>query len=113
VNASSYVGISFKISGLTGTCPLEFGFSDSAHTTASADPNRGTGTSGSYAAGYTVTAATTAINFTTTPTAAGSPAALVDPAKLIGIQFQFKPVSSTATTSCMGSFSVDDIKFTH
>jgi hypothetical protein len=110
--SGGYIGISFKISALTGTCPLELGFSDSAHTPASADPDRGTAPAGSYAAGFAVTTATTSVNFTTTPTSAGSPAAAPDGSKIIGLQFQFKPVSSTATTSCMGSVTIDDIKFT-
>ena len=46
VNANSYTGISFKISALTGTCPLEFGFSDSAHTLPSSDSARGSGPAG-------------------------------------------------------------------
>jgi hypothetical protein len=108
VNASSYTGISFKITDLTGTCPLEFGFSDSAHTLPSSDPARGSAPAGSYAAGYTVTASTTSVSFATTPASAGSPAALVDPKKLIGIQFQFKAMG---TTACTGSFTLDDIKY--
>jgi hypothetical protein len=108
VNASSYTGISFKITDLTGTCPLEFGFSDSAHTLPTADPARGSAPAGSYAAGYTVTASTTSVSFATTPASAGSPAALVDPKKLIGIQFQFKPMG---TMACTGSFTLDDIKY--
>jgi hypothetical protein len=108
VNANTYTGISFKISSLTGTCPLEFGFSDSAHTLPSSDAARGSAPAGSYSAGYTVTASTTSVNFAATPTSPGSPAALVDPKKLIGIQFQFKAMG---TTACTGSFTLDDIKY--
>jgi collagen type VII alpha len=113
MDASSYTGITFKISGLTGTCTLEFGFSDSAHTLMSSDRDRGSAASGAYAAGYAVTAATTGVNFGTAPTSPGSPTTAVDPMKLIGIQFQFKPASSTATTACTGSFTLDDVKLTH
>jgi hypothetical protein len=112
MDASSYTGITFKISGLTGTCTLEFGFSDSAHTLSSSDADRGSAASGAYAAGYAVTASTTGVNFGTAATSPGSPTTAVDPKKLIGIQFQFKPASSTATTSCMGSFTLDDVKLT-
>jgi collagen type VII alpha len=108
VNANTYTGISFKISNLTGTCPLEFGFSDSAHTLPTSDAARGSAPAGSYAAGYAVTAATTGVNFAATPTSPGSPAALVDPKKLIGIQFQFKAMG---TTACTGGFTLDDIKY--
>lgn len=118
-DVSSYTGMSFKISGSVGTCGLVFSFNDSEHTNATDDTMRGLATSGAYAPQLdiskmvTSTATTVMIPLTSTGFTAGSPAVSTsypDKMKFTGIEFEFtQPM--TATKSCMGSLTIDDVKF--
>jgi hypothetical protein len=118
-DVSSYTGgVSFTISGSVGTCGLVFSFNDAEHTNASDDTQRGLGTGGAYAPQLDIsamvksTAMTVMIPWSSTFTG-GSPAATTsypDKMKFTGIQFQFtQPM--TATKTCMGSLTLDNIKF--
>jgi hypothetical protein len=108
VNASAYQGVQFTLSNVTGQCPIVFKFTDSAHSSSNDDSNRGTCSGNCFGGAYLVSAGTVQIPFSTVPTYAGSPATLIDPAKLTDIQFQFQANGSAA---CTGSFTVDDIRF--
>ena len=115
IDGSAYTGVQFTISGDLGTCGLVFSFNDAEHgveTTSSTGEVRATGPSGSYSPQKAVTvsstAATVMVKFTD-PTG-GSPATAVDPMNLTAVQFQLTN-SNTATASCMGTITVDDIKF--
>jgi hypothetical protein len=112
VNATSYTGVKFTISALTGACTVVFSFNDSEHTMASEDPNRGTcpATATCYGSQFTVTAATSMVAFDATPANAGQPTATVDAGKLMGVEWQFEPISGS-TTGCTGSITVDNISF--
>lgn len=112
VNATSYTGVKFTISALTGACTVVFSFNDSEHTMASDDPNRGTcpATATCYGSQFAVTAATSMVPFGATPSNAGQPTATVDAGKLMGVEWQFEPMSGS-TTGCTGSITVDNISF--
>jgi hypothetical protein len=117
VDASTYTGVQFSIKGDVGTCGLVFSFNDAEHGTMSADDPRFVGPSGSYAPQKTLTvtsAATTVMVPFNDPTLAnGSPSVAtvpVDPKSLTGVQWQLTN-PSTATATCMGSITVDDVKF--
>ncbi len=114
VNAATYTGVSFTISG-SGTCNVVFSFGDKEHTTAAADAMRGacTGTS-CYASQFALTVsaspATVKMPFAGTPTTAGMPVATVDAGNLTGVQFQLGE-ASTATTSCMETLTITNVSF--
>jgi len=114
VNASAYQGVQFTLSNVTnvtGPCQILFKFTDSAHSSSSDDPMRGTCSSAAgscFGGAFPVTAGTVQMPFTAVPNFAGNPATLIDPAKLIDLQFQMQP---SGTTACSGSFTIDDIRF--
>jgi hypothetical protein len=110
LDASAYQGVSFTLSNVTGNCPILAKFADSEHTASGDDMPRGACSGSCYGGAYSVTAGTTQLPFSAIPTLAGMPATAFDPAKFISIQFQFQPASS-GTTSCTGSFTVDNISF--
>jgi hypothetical protein len=117
-DVSTYTGVSLKIGGSVGTCSLVFAFNDSEHTNASDDAMRGLGTGSAYAPQLDIskmvasTAAVVMIPFASTFTG-GSPAVTTsypDKTKFTGIEFQFtQPM--TATKTCMGMLTIDDVKF--
>jgi hypothetical protein len=114
LDASQYTGVQFSIKGDVGTCGLVFSFNDAEHGAPNADDPRAVGPAGSYSPQFSIasmvtsSAATVMVPFTG-PTG-GSPMSAPDPMNLTGVQWQFSN-SSTATDPCMGSITVDDIKF--
>ncbi len=110
-NGSSYTGVSFTLT-VTGTCPAVFMFTDTEHIRGADDPSRGTcaGTAAQcYPSQFAVTSATTMVAFNATPTVTGMPTAIVDSSKLTGFQWQFNN-PGTATTTCSGSMTIDNIR---
>jgi hypothetical protein len=108
VNASAYTGVSFSLSSLTGTCALDFVFSDADHSPPSDDADRGICLAASCLnPHYPITASTMMVPFNATPGIAGVPATSPNRAKLTGVQFIFKPPSAAA---CSGSVTVDNVK---
>jgi len=117
VDASAYTGVSFSIKGDAGTCGLVFSFNDAEHGGPNPDDPRFTGPSGSYAPQKTLTVTSTAttvmVPFNDPTLANGSPLVSlvpVDGKNLTGVQWQLTN-SNTATATCMGSITVDDVKF--
>jgi hypothetical protein len=119
-NASTYTGVSFKISGNVGTCGLVFSFGDSAHTTVGSDAMRGTGPDGAYPPQYSIPASMVTTTPTTIMIAFNDPAlsggeppvttSPIDKTKITGVQWQFSQ-SNTATAPCTGSITIDDVTF--
>jgi hypothetical protein len=112
LNVSAYSGVSFTISALTGDCQAFFSFDDADHLLPTADPNRGlcsAGAGGCYPSEYLINASTTSAAFSgMTPGNPGQPVATVDPSKLTGVQWLFRP--ATGAASCTASITVDNIK---
>jgi hypothetical protein len=130
VNASTYTGVQFDLSGsLTGTgCAMVFSINDSEHADPASstppDPKAG-GPAGSYAPQLAITASqitsaatTIKVPFTGTgsPAFAGgaaSPATAVDPTKITGVQWQLatpKPADGGAT-ECDWNINLANVKF--
>jgi hypothetical protein len=110
-DVSSYTGFSFTLT-ITGTCPVYFMFNDAEHETPSSDPPRGicaAGASMCYPSQFPVTSGAVKVPFTLTPTVPGMPTAAIDPYKLTGVQWQLY-LPSTATTSCSGSITVQNLQ---
>ena len=108
LNASTYTGVSFTMT-TTGTCNFIFSFGDSEHIKASDDPDRGTcAAANCYASQYSVTSATTMVTFAQTATTLGSPATMVDPLKVTGVQWQ---MAGAAGAACTGTLTVKNISF--
>ena len=117
VDATTYTGVQFSIKGDVGTCGLVFSFNDAEHGSMSTDEPRFTGPSGSYSPQksltVTTTAATVMVPFADPTFVNGSPSVAtvpVDPKTLTGVQWQLTN-SSTSTASCMGSITIDEVKF--
>jgi hypothetical protein len=120
VDAGAYTGVSFSIKGSAGTCGLVFSFNDAEHGVATTDPKgevRASGPSGSYAPQKSITvtadAATMMVPFDDALLANGSPPVSsnpIDKHNLTAVQWQFTN-TPTSTASCMGSITVDDVKF--
>jgi hypothetical protein len=113
VDASQYTGVSFSISGNLGTCGLVFSFNDAEHGVTTDDP-RFIGLSGSYSPqdsiASMVTSTATTIRVPFTAPSGGMPASPPDPANLTGVQWQLSN-SNTATATCTGSITVDNVTF--
>jgi hypothetical protein len=114
IDATSYSGVSFSLTA-TGTCPIFFAIDDSEHLLPSADLLRGAcaGTNSTcYPSQFSVTSSTstTMVAFNATPTVEGLPTATVDPSKLTSVEWQFSN-PSTATTTCSGTITIDNVQF--
>jgi hypothetical protein len=113
VNASSYTGVSFTISG-SGTCNVVFSFVDKEHTAAADDAMRGSCTGTCYAGQFslTVPSSPTSVKmpFSGTPTTPGMPAAAVDSMNLTGVEWQLGQ-ASTATSTCMETLTITNVSF--
>jgi hypothetical protein len=130
VDASSYTGVQFDLSGtLTGTgCQMVFSINDSEHgVSGGTDPKAG-GPAGSYAPQLAITAAqitststTIKVPFTGTGSpafsnGAASPATAVDPMKLTGVQWQMAvPIASgdASGAECDWNVNIANVKFYH
>ena len=125
VDASSYTGVSFLLSGsLMGMgCTMQFSINDSEHaqrTPGLIDP-KAAGPQGSYAPQLSIPSA----QLTATPTtimvpfagigapANGSPAIPIDPSKLVGVQWQMStPVASDGgAAECVWNINVSNVRF--
>jgi len=121
VDASAFTGISFGITGTLTGCTMQFSINDSEHGDSSTGVDtKATGPKGSYAPQLGVAApfaATVSVPFTgATAPMGGSPAAPVDPAKLIGVQWQFTIPAAPdagAATNCSADLMIDNIMFYH
>jgi len=121
VDASAFSGVQFSITGTMTGCTMQFSINDSEHgdSTAGNDPKT-TGPKGSYAPQLGVTTpfpASLMVPFTGTGAPmSGSPATGLDPAKLIGLQWQFTIAPAAeggAPTNCTADVTIDDVKFYH
>jgi hypothetical protein len=134
INASSYTGVQFDLSGsLTGTgCAMVFSINDSEHADSSVLNSAGTapndpkasGPKGSYAPQEAISASqiTTPVQTIKVPftgpafaNGAASPATAVDPTKVTGVQWQLAtPTPSTGdggATECVWNITLANVKF--
>lgn len=125
VDASSYTGVSFSLSGsLIGTgCSMQFAINDSEHDQiipGVVDPKAG-GPAGSYppllsitSAELVSTAVTIKVPFAgTTAPVGGSPSTSIDPSKLVGLLWQMStPVASGGgAAECVWNIDVSNVRF--
>ena len=120
VDASAFTGVSFSITGTLTGCTMQYSANDSEHGDMTGTDLKATGPSGSYSPQLTVPtpfAATVSVPFTGTGAPAnGSPATAIDPAKLIGLQWQFTIPAAPdagAPTNCVGDINIDNVMFYH
>jgi hypothetical protein len=108
VNASSYTGVKFNISGTLNTgCTIQFSLGDKQH---SDSPPLGTCTGSCYPGAKIFTLPSTATDMTVlfSEIGAGSPASpIVVPAEAIGVQWQL----NVPTDGCMGEVTIDNVTF--
>lgn len=116
VDASFHTGVQFDIGGtIAGTgCTAQYSTNDSAHTDSTLDP-KASGLPGSYApqAALTITSAPTTVLIPFTgfgSPSGGDPMIPIDPAKLIGVQWQFT-VQPDAEASCLVDVTIDNVRF--
>jgi hypothetical protein len=119
VNASSYTGVKFNISGTLNTgCTIQFSVVDEEHSTTTNSGTCVAGTTGCYASAkiFTLPSAATdvTINFTD-QTGGGSgmnaTAAAVDPTEILNVQWQFNVPVGDASGGCTGMVTIDNITF--
>ena len=116
IDASTYTGVEFTISGSLAGCTIQFSINDSEHTAMSATDPKAGGAAGSYAPqlGVTVTTTPTMLQVPFTGASAptgGMPAMAIDPTKLEAIQWQFTIAAGAET--CASTLTIDDIAFYH
>ncbi|HLK92107.1 MAG TPA: hypothetical protein VKZ18_19600 [Polyangia bacterium] len=122
LDASSYTGVSFSLSGsLTGAgCSMEFAILDSEHLQSMVDP-RGAGPVGSYAPQLeipsetlTATPVTIRVPFTGIGApAGGSPPIPIDQHKLVGVQWWMSTplVSDGEALECVWNINLSNVSF--
>jgi hypothetical protein len=120
VDASTYTGVKFNISGTLNTgCTIQFSVVDKAHSTTT---NNGTCTStstaGCYASAKVFTLPSTATDVTikfTDQTGGGTgsntTAPPVDPANILNVQWQFNVPTGDASGGCTGNVTIDNVQF--
>jgi hypothetical protein len=122
LDAGSYTGVSFSLSGsLMGTgCSMQFAIVDSEHLQSIVDP-KGAGPVGSYApqlsiAGTNLTATPVTLRVPFAGSAApvgGSPPIPIDPYKLVGVQWWMStPLASNGeATECVWNIDLSNVTF--
>ncbi len=112
VNASTYTGVEFTVSGTTSTnCTISFSINDSEHTAVSATDPKASGAAGSYSGSVPVTPTSTPTQqkVTFASIVGGMPATALDPTKLEAIQWQFTIPPGTGT--CDSTLTITGISF--
>jgi hypothetical protein len=118
IDAHTYTGVKFDLSGSVAGCSVQYSTNDSAHTAMSSTDLKAGGPAGSYSPQATLTAAqiTTAVQtimmpFTGTGApSGGSPATPLDPTKLEGVQWQFT-IPAAGTAPCVANLTIDNVTF--
>lgn len=114
VDASTYTGVKFNISGSLTGCTIQFSVVDKEHSTAT---NGGTCTVAScYPSAKIFTLPATATDVSVafadqTGGGADPSAAAVDPSEILNVQWQVNVATGDAATGCSGSFTVNNISF--
>jgi hypothetical protein len=114
VDAVSFSGVEFTISGTMSGCTLVYSANYSG-TTDSAVDQKGTcvksGTTGCYAPqkSLTVSSSPTQVRIGWDDTTGGSPVGPIDESKLTGLQWQFTIPGGTGT--CSASITISNLKF--
>lgn len=121
IDASTFSGVQFSISGSFSDCSLTYATGDVAHEDATISSTFSSGPAGSYAPHHKISAAdlssiprTMKLPFAATDIQ-GNPSTPIDPTKLIFTLWQFVvPVAAddgSATPPCSASLTIRDIKF--
>ena len=113
VNASTYTGVKFTISGTLSTaCQLQFSIVDSEHGAYSSTNIKASGTNADYPASVpipvTATPTETSVTFASLATG-GMPVAAIDASKIVGLQWQYAIAAGTGT--CTSSVTITGISF--
>jgi hypothetical protein len=124
VDAHTYTGVQYDLSGSVTGCQVVYSTNDSEHGDSTTDPKKSSGPAGAYPLQLTLTTAqiTTAVQtikvpFTGTgaPTGGNPSTVAFDPSKVTGVQFQFPVLAATAgdggSANCVVNLTIDNIAF--
>ena len=116
VDAHTYSGVSFKISGTISGCTLQGLIADSEETSHTDDPTRGGCTVSSCQASQkdiTLQTSPTATQIAWGDAAGGSPAGTIDATRLtsIGWQLTIPPAPDGGNGACIADITIDDVMF--
>ena len=111
VNAATYAGVKFKLSGtMTGGCTLMYSSNYSENASMASD-TKGTCTATSCYSSQkmiTIPAAAGDVSVAWADQTGGAPVAAVDAGKLVGVQWQF---TIPAGMSCNADLTIDNVTF--
>lgn len=111
LDASSYTGVQFDLSGNLGGCALALGSASSADLDAVVNPGRGSCSSSAgacYGPAASVAPGATTVRVPFASLSGGMPVGPLDPATLVTVQWQLAPPASGA---CSADFTVSNVSF--
>jgi len=119
VDASAFSGVKFTVSGSFSGCSMQIFACDSAHFDAGSGAALATGTPGSYQPQFGVDSSQVSLAPQTlvvpfTSQVGGSPATPLDPATLIGMDWQFTidaAAAGSGAPGCVADLTIDDVTF--
>ncbi len=119
IDAHTYTGVQFDLSGTISGCTLQYSTNDSVHEVYAADDTKGACASGCYAEQLSINSiasappATIKVAFDDTTLNPGSPTTPIDSTKITGIQWQFTIPALTdgGNPECDATLNIDNVKF--
>jgi hypothetical protein len=116
IDAHTYHGVSFKISGTISGCTLQFLLADSEKTSHTEDPMRGGCTAASCDPSQkllTLPSSPTPMQIAWGDVSGGAPAGALDATRLVslGWQLTIPPVPDGGSGACVADITIDDVMF--
>jgi hypothetical protein len=109
VNASTYAGVKFKLTGTVTGCTLQYSSNYSENAKMSEDPKGSCTATACYSSQKTITVpASGDVSVAWADQTGGAPVAAVNPGKLVAVQWQFTVPASMA---CSVDITVDNVTF--